>query len=46
MKPLLNWFRRGALESGLDRELRYHLDRRAGDLVRSGEIGSKRFSAL
>ena len=36
MKFLLNWFRRGVLESGLDRELRYHLDRRAGDLMRSG----------
>jgi predicted permease len=36
MKRLLNWFRRGALERDLDRELRYHLDRRVGDLMRSG----------
>src|SRR5216683_171447 len=36
MKPLLNWFRRGNLESGLERELRYHIDRRVVDLVQSG----------
>ena len=36
MKQLLNWFRRGNLESGLERELRYHLDRRVSDLVQSG----------
>jgi predicted permease len=36
MKQLLNWFRRGNLENGLDRELRYHIDRRVNDLVRSG----------
>lgn len=36
MKRLLNWFRRGRLESGLDRELQYHLDRRIHDLVRAG----------
>jgi predicted permease len=36
MKQLLNWFRRGNLESGLDRELRYHIDRRVSDLVLSG----------
>jgi len=36
MKQLLNWFRRRNLESGLDRELRYHVDRRVGDLVQSG----------
>jgi predicted permease len=36
MKRLLNWFRRRNLESGLDRELRYHLDRRISDLVLSG----------
>src|SRR5882762_428055 len=36
MRQLLNWFRRGNLESGLDRELQYHIDRRVGDLVRSG----------
>src|SRR5262249_46264619 len=31
-----NWLRRPKLENGLDRELEYHIDRRAGDLVRSG----------
>lgn len=36
MKRLVNWFRRKKLESGLDRELRYHLDRRVMDLERSG----------
>jgi predicted permease len=36
MKALMNWFRRDALEKSLDRELRYHLDRRVGDLTESG----------
>ena len=36
MKQLLNWFRRRNLENGLDRELQYHIDRRIGDLMRSG----------
>ena len=36
VKPLLNWFRRRNLESGLDRELHYHIDRRVSDLVQSG----------
>ena len=36
MRQLLNWFRRGRLESGLDRELQYHMDRRVSDLMRSG----------
>jgi putative ABC transport system permease protein len=36
MRQLWNWFRRGNLERGLDRELEYHLDRRVGDLMRSG----------
>src|SRR5690242_8279635 len=36
MRPLLNWFRRRRLESGLDRELRYHLERRIGDFMQSG----------
>jgi predicted permease len=36
MRQLLNWFRRDALERGLDRELRYHLDRRVDDLRRAG----------
>jgi predicted permease len=33
---LTNWFRRRKLEGDLDRELRYHLDRRTGDLQKSG----------
>jgi hypothetical protein len=36
MNALLNWFRRGKLEGGLERELRYHIDRRVSDLVQSG----------
>src|SRR6266545_2243711 len=36
MRQILNWLRRGKLESGLDRELHYHIDRRVSDLVRSG----------
>ena len=36
MRQLLNWFRRGNLESGLDRELQYHIDRRVSDLMQSG----------
>src|SRR3954464_11538873 len=36
MKKLLNWFRLANLETDLDRELKYHLDRRVSDLVRSG----------
>ena len=41
MKRMLNWFRRDALESDLDRELRYHVDRRvATDAVRAGRVGS------
>jgi predicted permease len=36
IRQLTNWFRRGALEGGLDRELRYHLDRRTSDLKKSG----------
>ena len=36
MKRLLNWFRRDALEKDLDRELRYHMDQRVVDLMRSG----------
>jgi len=35
-RQLLNWFRRGHLESDLDRELKYHVDRRVNDLVQSG----------
>jgi predicted permease len=36
MRQILNWLRRGKLETGLDRELEYHIDRRVSDLVRSG----------
>ena len=36
MRQLVNWFRRRQLENELDRELRYHLDRRIGDLQRTG----------
>ena len=36
MKQLLNWFRRRKLESDLDRELKYHIDRRVSDLMHSG----------
>jgi predicted permease len=36
MKRLLNWLRRDDLERDLDRELRYHVDRRVGDLMQSG----------
>src|SRR5215472_13697008 len=33
---LANWLRRNKLESGLERELRYHLDRRISDLEKRG----------
>ncbi len=36
MIQLFNWFRRGSLERGLDRELQYHFDRRVADLSASG----------
>ncbi|HKD06281.1 MAG TPA: ABC transporter permease [Bryobacteraceae bacterium] len=36
MTQLFNWFRRGALERGLDRELQYHFDRRVADLTAAG----------
>jgi len=36
IRQLTNWFRRAELEGGLDRELRYHLDRRTSDLKKSG----------
>ncbi|MBV9032952.1 MAG: ABC transporter permease, partial [Acidobacteriaceae bacterium] len=36
MRQLLNWFRLRNLESGLDRELKYHIDRRVSDLTQSG----------
>lgn len=44
---LANWFRRKKLEGSLDRELRYHLDRRISDLERSGlPIGEARRAAM
>ena len=36
MKRILNWFRLRKLESDLDRELTYHIDRRVVDLIHSG----------
>ncbi len=36
MIRLFNWFRRGSLERGLDRELQYHFDRRVADLTAAG----------
>ena len=36
MRQMFNWFRRGKLESGLDRELEYHVERRTADLMRGG----------
>ena len=36
MIQLFNWFRRGSLERGLDRELQYHFDRRIADLTAAG----------
>jgi predicted permease len=36
MRKLVNWLRRAQLESGLDRELQYHLDRRIAELEASG----------
>lgn len=48
MNRMLNWFRRRNLESGLDRELQYHLDRRVDDLIHSGlpEMEARRQAAL
>ncbi len=36
MIRLFNWFRRGSLERGLDRELEYHFDRRVADFAAAG----------
>jgi hypothetical protein len=36
MIQLFNWFRRGSLERGLDRELQYHYDSRVADLTEAG----------
>ena len=48
MRQLLNWFRLRNLESGLDRELKYHIDRRVADLMQSGlpEPEARRQAAL
>src|SRR5260370_35983972 len=47
MRQLANWFRRKKLESGLECELRFHLDRRIIDLERSGlPTGEARRQAL
>lgn len=48
MRQLLNWFRLRNLESGLDRELKYHIDRRMGDLMQSGvpEPEARRLATL
>src|SRR5215472_17414746 len=48
MRQLLNWFRLRNLESDLDRELKYHIDRRVADLMRSGlpEPEARRQAAL
>src|SRR6266513_6480422 len=36
MNRIRNWFRLRRLEGDLDRELRYHIDRRVTDLIHSG----------
>jgi predicted permease len=36
MKQLLNWFRLRNLENDLDRELKYHIERRVNDLTLAG----------
>src|SRR6187397_2481706 len=48
MKRILNWFRLRKLESDLDRELTYHIDRRVADLIHSGlpEPEARRRAAL
>src|SRR5882724_8619986 len=48
MKRMLNWFRLRKLESDLDRELKYHIDRRVSDLIHSGlpEPEARRRAAL
>src|SRR5947199_3696212 len=48
MNRVLNWFRRRKLETDLDRELSYHLDRRVSDLIHSGlpEPEARRQAAL
>jgi predicted permease len=48
MKRTLNWLRLRNLESDLDRELTYHIDRRVADLIHSGlpETEARRRVAL
>jgi predicted permease len=48
MKRILNWFRLRKLESDLDRELTYHIDRRVADMIHSGlpEPEARRRAAL
>jgi predicted permease len=48
MFSLRNWFRRPTLERGLERELRYHFDRRVEDFVASGlsEAEARRRAAI
>src|SRR5216117_129464 len=48
MKRMLNWFLLRKLESDLDRELKYHIDRRVSDLIHSGlpEPEARRRAAL
>src|SRR5436309_2455683 len=48
MKRILNWFRLRRLEGDLDRELKYHIDRRVSDLIQSGlpEPEARRRAAL
>ncbi len=48
MKRVLNWFRLRKLDSELDRELAYHIDRRVADLIHSGlpEPEARRRAAL
>src|SRR5947207_13806067 len=36
MRQLVNWFRRKWLEDSLDREPRYHIERRSNDFERTG----------
>jgi hypothetical protein len=48
MKRMLNWFRLRKLESDLDPELKYHVDRGVSDLIHSGlpEPEARRRAAL
>ena len=48
MKRLLNWFRLRKLESDLDRELKYHIERRVNDLMLLGlqELEARRQANL